>query len=372
MPLHIVRHDITLMPVDAIVSPGNERLAPNGGVSGAILARGGPALLEACQRLSSVRTGEAKLTRGFLLPCRYVIHTAGPIWRGGDRGEEELLRACYRSCLALAADRHVQSLAIPVISSGAYGYPMEGAIAVAVQEIRAFLRSLPEREDMTISLVLYSDEAVHLGSVLHQEVTAYIDAAYVAAHSDGRMRRTQYRQVIEEDEADFGEPMQCVAALPEDESCQLPKAPQRPEAAKKRASLFARPARAFGRAQQDELHRQLQQVEETFSQQLMRLIDERGMKDSECYKRANIDRKLFSKIRSRADYAPSKPTAVAFAVSLGLTLAETRELLGKAGYALNRANKFDIIVEFFISRGIYDVDLINMELFEENMPRLGS
>ena len=329
MPLHIVRNDITTMKVDAIVNAANESLLGGGGVDGAIHRAAGPELLAECRGLGGCKTGQAKITRGYRLPAKYVIHAVGPVWQGGGHGERELLAGAYRASLELALANGCQTVAFPLISAGAYGYPKDRALKAAVDVIGDFLLA----HDMTVYLVIFDRAAFSIGEKLFADIAAYIDDRYVEEHTD--RREEQYRRAMTfAAEA----PPLCASACP---------------------SVPGSLDEALGR------------LDESFSQMLLRKIDEKGMTDAQCYKKANIDRKLFSKIRSDAHYRPSKPTAMAFAVALELPLDEARELLEKAGFAFSHASKFDIIVEYFIARRNYDIFAINEALFAFDQSLLG-
>lgn len=332
MPLHIVRNDITAMKVDAIVNAANESLLGGGGVDGAIHRAAGPDLLRECRTLGGCRTGQAKITKGYRLPARYVIHTVGPVWRGGNHGERDLLVSAYRSSLELALTHGCGTVAFPLISSGVYGYPKDQALKVAVDTIGDFLLA----HDMTVYLVIFDREAYTIGGKLFADIAAYIDDHYAAEHSDSGEER-RYRAMF----------APCAPA-------QYPSQPL--------AAAAAAPA---------DLNEALDRLDESFSQMLLRKIDERGMTDAQCYKKANIDRKLFSKIRSDVHYKPSKPTAMAFAIALELPLTEARELLEKAGFAFSHASKFDIIVEYFIAHQNYNIFEINEALFAFDQSLLG-
>ena len=334
MPLRIVRNDITTMKVDAIVNAANESLLGGGGVDGAIHRAAGPELLAECRTLHGCKTGQAKITGGYRLSARYVIHTVGPIWRGGGSGERELLESAYRSSLELALAHQCATVAFPLISSGAYGYPKDQALKVAVDTIGEFLL----QHDMTVYLVIFDRASYTIGGKLFADIAAYVDDRYVSAHMESGAERRRRAALLSR------------------------AAPLEGETAG---------AAAPGQGAPGSLHEALGRLDESFSQMLLRKITEKGMTDAQCYKRANIDRKLFSKIRSDVGYRPSKPTAMAFAVALELPLEEARELLEKAGFAFSHASKFDIIVEYFIARGNYNIFEINEALFAFDQSLLG-
>ena len=351
MPLVIVRNDITKMRVDAIVNAANPSLLGGGGVDGAIHRAAGPGLLAECSALGGCETGQARITKGYDLPCKYVIHTVGPIWRGGNHGEEELLTSCYRNSLSLAAACGCETVAFPLISAGAYGYPRDQAMAVAVDAITHYLYD----HDLTVYLVVFGRGEFLTGKKLFRDVQAYIDDVYADSHlvqNAESARALLWRKSRE-------------AALLLEQS--LTEEPEE----ELEASIEPPPLAAPSMAQPD-WDRLLRQTDEGFSAALLRLIDEKGLTDAQCYKRANVDRKLFSKIRSNPAYRPSKPTAFAFAVALRLNLSETKSLLDKAGYSLSHSSKFDIVLEYFIKNRRYDVFEINQVLFEFDLPLLGS
>ena len=338
MPLEIVRNDITKMTVDAIVNAANESLLGGGGVDGCIHRAAGKELLAECKTLGGCKTGKAKITGGYNLPAKYVIHTVGPIYEDGRHGEKALLESCYREPLALAKEHNCETVAFPLISSGVYGYPKDQALKVATQVIGDFLLE----NDMTVYIVIFDKAAYKISEKLFSDIAEYIDDNYVDEHTDYRRERSRMNYPCQS--AMIG------SAHPE----------------------YLELCECKAMALEDDLDAKLKQIDESFSQMLLRKIDEKGMTDAECYKKANIDRKLFSKIRSDVHYKPSKPTAIAFAISLELTLDETEDMLKKAGFALSHSNKFDIIIEYFIGKGNYNIFEINEALFAFDQSLLGA
>ena len=344
MPLILIQSDITTLRCDAIVNAANNSLLGGGGVDGAIHRAAGPELLAECRTLGGCETGKAKLTKGYRLPAKYVIHTVGHIWRGGEYGEPALLRSCFLESLQLAVDTGCESVAFPLISSGVYGYPKQDAIRVARETILEFLRE----HEMTVYLVFFRRSELRLEEELQQELTKYIDVA---------LPRAKHFTYNLQGEAKASAPL-FTAARP---AAKLPAAED--------VQHGWLPAGAA--ASEPGLDEALSQLDESFSQMLLRKIDERGMTDAACYKKANVDRKLFSKIRGDVHYKPSKVTAIAFALALELPMAETEELLRKAGYALSGSSRFDLIISFFIRRGNYNIFDINEALFAYDQPLLG-
>lgn len=336
MPLIIVRNDITKMPVDAIVNAAKESLLGGGGVDGCIHRVAGPELLQECRRLGGCKTGDAKITKAYRLPCKYVIHTVGPVWNGGKCGEREQLASCYRTSLALAKEHSCETVAFPLISSGVFGYPKDQALRVAVDTISEFLAE----NDMTVYLVVFSRAAYQIGNKLFADIASYIDDHYVDAHTDSRRERMRRSFDLQ------SQPL----SVYED----------------------AAPQYASASVASDNLDDLLAHLDAGFSETLLKLIDRSGKKDAEVYKKANVDRKLFSKIRNNPDYKPSKSTAIAFAIALELNLDETRDLIARAGYALSASSKFDVIIEYFIMQRDYDIFKINEALFAFDQSLLGA
>lgn len=332
MPFEIVRNDLTKMTADAIVNAANSSLKMGGGVCGAIFqAAGADKLQRACDQIGHCAVGEAIFTDAFLLDADFIIHTVGPVWQGGSKNKEELLRNSYRNSLELAEKLGCESIAFPLISTGIYGYPKEAALQAAKAEIESFLM----KHEMLIYLVVFDRQSFGISEKLFQSINAFIDEHQVTAiekrHSRGRYTiDSKIAEQLQNDEIKL-------------------------EAAKELS-----------------LENVLKNVDESFADRLFRYIDDKKMTDAETYKKANIDRKLFSKIRNSSGYTPMKKTIIAFAVALELDLVETEDLLEKAGYRLSRSQKFDLIIIYFIDRKNYSIHEINEALFAFDQVLLGA
>ncbi|MDN5332969.1 MAG: O-acetyl-ADP-ribose deacetylase [Sphaerochaeta sp.] len=327
MPFFLVQNDITKMQSEAIVNAANTALLMGGGVCGAIFrAAGIQEMTKACAPLSPIKTGEAVITPGFSLPARYVIHTAGPVYHDGKSGERELLQQCYSNSLQLAVQHKISSLSFPLISSGIFGYPKQEALEVARTTIEQFLAE----HELTVYLVLFNKESFLAETKLHTSIEQYIEEQYVQKHA-------LKRDMLEIEAMELG-------------------------SAEEIQSPFYEP----------NLAEALSNLDEPFSDSLRALIQAKGKTEVEVYKKANIDRKLFSKIRSGNGYTPSKRTVLALAIALELSLEETEKLLRKAGYALSHNNIFDIIIEYCIVHKHYKVLEVNEVLFSYDQPLLGS
>ena len=348
MPFEIVRNDIVNMETDAIVNTANPRPIIGSGCDAGIHKAAGPQLLEARREIGDLAVGEAALTPAFGLHAKYVIHTVGPIWQDGDHGEETLLRQCYDRSLVLALENGCTSIAFPLLATGNYGFPKPKALQIAVSAFSSFLLE----HEMQIYLVVFSKDAYALSEKLFHSIESYIDENYVG------------KKAL--DEYGFDERF----AYRDRESTRLLSELQRQQR-RRFDALPPNAAAASENVQKDNLATLIKETDAGFSETLLKLIDRTGKKDAEVYKKANVDRKLFSKIRNNPQYQPKKTTAVAFAFALELSLPETREFIGRAGYALTHSSKFDIIVEYFIKQKNYDVMELNEVLFAFDQPLIG-
>ena len=329
MPLQIVRNDITMMATDAIVNPSNTDLRPGGGVDVAIHKAAGRRLTEACRQIGGIGVGQAVVTPAYSLPCKYVIHTAGPVWQGGDNGEREALISCYQNALALAKKQGCESVAVPLISSGAYGYPKDRVLQEAIRAISDFLL----KNEMTVFLVVFDKDSYAISSKLFEGIDSFIDDNYVRQHTEDRC---------------FGASV-CASRRLAPSPCAMVE------------DTLALP----------DIGEHIK-LDESFSVKLLKLIDAKGMEDVACYKKANVSKQTWYKILSDPHYKPSKKTVISFAVALGLTLTETQNLLSSVGFALSDSNLFDVIIKYCLTHNVYDVHDIDTVLFHYDQETLFS
>ena len=347
MPFNIVRNDLTNMHADAIVNTANPQPTIGSGADSEVHRKAGRNLLRARKKIGDIPYGDAVITPAFDLNAKYVIHTAAPYWQGGNQNEISLLERCYTQCLLLAVKHHCKSIAFPLLSSGNQGFPKDIALQTAVGAFSQFLL----KHDLLITLVVFDNQSFLLSEKLYQSVQSFIDDTYVREKSfeeygdENIRRRHRFPPLAEK------------ALLPEE-----------PEIREDANTSFSSAPMAVPPRKLEDL---MAEMEDSFSENLMRRIRQKGLKDPEVYKKANIDRKLFSKIKKNKDYKPSKTTAIAFALALELNLDETRDLIGRAGYAMTHSSKFDIIIEYFLLEQNYDIFEINEVLFAFDQPLIG-
>ena len=372
MPFRIVRNDITEMNTEAIVNTANDHPTVGTGCDHAVYQAAGynELLVYRKEKIGFVKEGEAFITPGFRLPARYIIHAVSPLYIDGKHGEEELLRSCYRKSLALAAQYGIRSIAIPLISTGGFGYPKEEGMRIAVDEIHAFLL----QSDMQITLVVFDEKATRMGRSLYPDLEAYIDLNYVQEKRKEEYGGPYYSAPIAREEAAFSDYEN--AAAPSSASLFAEAEESAPffGEAEKPAPFYAEAGKpGFDEdfaieEMQRKLNERLKHVSDTFPQYLLYLISQKGMDNTEVYKRAIVDKKVFSKIKNNPDYHPQKLTALCLCIGAKLSMDETRDLLARAGYALSPCDKTDIIFSYFIENGIYDMIELDIQLEEHGLP----
>lgn len=336
MPLHIIRQDITKIKCDAIVNAANNSLLGGGGVDGAIHRAAGTELLQECKTLGGCETGDAKITKGYNLPSDYVIHTVGPIWTGGKNGEKKLLESCYKRSLAIAKKRGFKSIAFPLISSGVYGYPKDKALRVATKTISKFLLT----SEMTVYLCVFDRASFEISKKLFVDVLEYVSNNYatkLAKIDSGRKRSGRF---LDKEDSEGEEIYYCLPSSAWDDD-------------------------------EISLEKMLADMDDSFSLSLLKLIDIKKISEVECYKKANVSKQTWYKIMNDKNYKPSKNTVLCFAFALELSLDETLALLKTMGFTLSSSSKFDVIIEYFLLKGVHDVFIINETLFMFNQPCLG-
>lgn len=414
MAFKIVRNDITKMNTEAIVNTASDHAAVGSGCDSAVYKAAGVDELLAYrkEKIGFVPEGEVFLTPGFALSAKYIIHAVSPLYRDGKEGEEEKLRSCYRKSLLLAKEKGIRSIAFPLISTGGFGYPKEEGMRIAVDEIHAFLLN----NEMDIYLVVFDDRATSLGGKIYPDLEEYIDRNYVKEkdkeeygddlpksvetagrgvtellsdeHLMERWRRWEAEKQRKE-AADFGVGKAPVAATPMPRALRSfvqnknglgsifrKKDAEESEPPIEAEMMMAPAMRAeegssfldFETEHESRLEERMQHISDTFSQYLLYLIREKKMENAEVYKRAIVDKKIFSKIKNNVDYHPQKLTALCLCVGAKLNLDESRDLLARAGYALSPCDKTDIIFSYFIENGIYDMIELDIQLEEHGLP----
>lgn len=413
MSFKIVRNDITKIKADAIVNTANPEPIYSAGTDSAVyIAAGAGKLLEERKKIGRIAEGDVAVTPAFDLDAKYIFHTVGPIWQGGDYGEKETVSKCYLNCLNKAKELELESIAFPLLATGTYGFPKADALLIATSVFSSFLAE----NELEITLVVFDNESFALSDKIFAGVDQFIDENYVDEKTSDEY---SYEHLVGAAGAMAGA-MACAAAdaagpavepveyiadecaeepaeiRDEEEALELKRARRRELIEldrKERRGLFglrnkattaecaAPPVAAEDgdrnrstakAAAPRSLEDVVKNVSETWQESLLRMITEKGYTDTEVYKRANVDRKLFSKIRSNKDYQPKKNTAVAFALALRLNLDETKDFLMRAGYAFSPSSKFDLIIEYSIDHGVYDLMLINCALFDHDQPLLGA
>lgn len=330
MPFQMIRNDITKVKADVIVNTANPKPVIGGGTDSAIYSAAGEAeLLAERKKIGDIAPGQAAATPAFALPAKHIIHTVGPAWIDGEHGERDILRSCYEKSLELAAELNAESIAFPLIATGVYGFPKDEALQIALSAIQKFLLT----HDMTVIISVFDKDSFELSGKLFAGIDEYIDEHYAADTADAEYRyegmnsRSRYER----------ERMHLRRQQPKEES----------------------------------LDDALKNPGKTFQQRLFELIDESGMGDVAVYKKANIDRKVFSSIKCKPNYKPKKKTAVAFAIALQLDMPTMLDLLSRAEIAFSPSNQFDLIIAYYVNKGVYDIFEINAALFKYGQPILG-
>lgn len=376
MPFQIVRNDITKMHIDAIVNTANPMPGYGAGIDSAVYeAAGKEKLLAKRHKIGAIDRGTSVITEGYNLPAKFIIHTVGTAWQGGKAGEEDIIRNCYRSVFDVAVNNDIASLAIPLLASGSYGFPKGIALRIALSEIEAFM----SESDMDVYLVVFDEKSVSLSSELYGDIDEYINDNYVEEKNQEEYRDSYGRNERVRLGTEFvaGGLASAASYVP-----RLFKANKAEKKKRKEAELYEERVEDFSSIDmclsdpQFDEERSLEDVvknlDKTFMELVFSFADAKGLTDVEVQKKANLDRKAFSKLKCGTTKNPSKATALALAVALELDLDDTKDLLSRAGLALSPCSKQDVIVQYFINKEVYDIYEINVALFEHGEQLLGT
>ena len=377
MSFSIIRDDLLNVNADAICVAASEDLHIDGGVGLSVAKAAGLEQVQAaCAKLGSCKPGEAVVTDAFALDAKVIIHMVAPVYDGDDAACFHTLRSAYLAALSAAKKAGCSSIAMPLVGTGAYQVPAALGLDAAVEAIRAFLVA----DDMDVTLALYDRRAAAAGVAYLGELASFIDDEYVD------LNQPSYG-------GDFSRPLPVAPMAPMASAQVCSSAPAPRPSRRKLRDVIADALPNLGSSQDEQtafdaticdkampapqatgmdLNSWLEQVDEPLSQVILDLIDERGLTDAEVYNRANISRQVFNKIKNQPSYHPGKSTVLALCVALELDLAQTSEVLSRAGYAFNPSAKFDLAIKYFIINGIYDQFEINKALFALDLPLLGA
>lgn len=363
MPFQIIRNDITKVRADAIVNTANPNPTYAGGVDSAIYeAAGKKQLLAERKKIGKIARGEAAETPAFNLDAKYIIHTVGPIWQGGEMGEFDTLKSCYENSLSLALKLKCKSIAFPLIATGVYGFPKDKALQIAMSVIQAFLME----NSMKIILVVFDRTAFELSGKVVESIREYVDSNYVKQakrreYCNNRMEE-YYKLVPDEKDIYNVRNIREQEALEDDwASMKEPETINTTSSPRKSSSNTVKK-----KVKIDDL---LATSDKTFQEKLFEIIDERGLTGPQVY-RNYVSKQVFSKIQADKNYHPNKFTAIALCLSLHLDIEETQDLIGRAGWTLSPSNKADLVVKGCILNQEYNVVKINCILFEFDCPEL--
>ena len=369
MPFSIVRNDITKVKADAIVNTANDDVAIGSGVDYAIYtAAGKDELLAARSKIGKMSPGQAAATPAFNLDAKIIIHVSGLYYNGGENGEADVLRACYDNALRVAKENECGSVAFPLLATGNYGFPKELGLQIAIDSFTEFLKE----NDMEIILVVFGSDAVSISGKLADSVKSFVDDEYVedrlkAEYAEelsglsaaGRGGRRERRRL-------FGKAP--AASMPDEEmpfEAMSAKA-MLPESMLEESAAYCEEPAPVGKSLEEELK---SIYTDSFEKHLIKLINKKGLKNSEIYTAANMSRQYFSKILN-GQVKPSKEKMLALAVGLRLNMDEATDFMRIAGYAFSPISQTDKVVEYFIVQEIYSVIKIDIVLFDYGLAPL--